>query len=213
MNLILHQAMTDLRAQRWLVAAWAAMLAAICAIEALKLEGSLVSLLFALSLGRVGTRLGAGHPHRARGPARRRQRLLAHPAALASHAACRQGGAHRRAAARRTRHRGAGRLSHERRRSRSASRGSRAVAAHRGVAPPADRPGRHPDSRPGTDGPRPHRLLPVLVRAAALLPVLVDGAPGIQGGARVVLDGRTCVARGRRGSRDTQRHADREAVP
>jgi hypothetical protein len=53
MTLILHQAMTDLRANRWLVAAWAAMLAAACAIEALKLEASLAIPLFALSLGRV----------------------------------------------------------------------------------------------------------------------------------------------------------------
>jgi hypothetical protein len=53
MNLIFHQAMTDLRAQRWLVAAWAAMLAAACAIEALKVEASLVYPLLALSLGRA----------------------------------------------------------------------------------------------------------------------------------------------------------------
>lgn len=38
MRLILHQAMKDVRAQRWLVAAWAAALLAICAIEGLKLD-------------------------------------------------------------------------------------------------------------------------------------------------------------------------------
>jgi hypothetical protein len=53
MNLILHQAMTDIRAQRWLVAAWAAMFAGACAIEALKIEASMVYPLLALSLGRV----------------------------------------------------------------------------------------------------------------------------------------------------------------
>jgi hypothetical protein len=53
MKLIFHQAMTDLRAQRWLVAAWAAMLMAACSVEALKLEASLVYPLLALSLGRV----------------------------------------------------------------------------------------------------------------------------------------------------------------
>lgn len=53
MNLILHQAMTDLRAQRWLVAAWAAMLVAACTIEALEIETSLVYPLLALSPGRV----------------------------------------------------------------------------------------------------------------------------------------------------------------
>jgi hypothetical protein len=53
MRLILHQALTDMRAQRWLVAAWAAMLAVTCAFEALKLEGMLVRPLLALSVGRV----------------------------------------------------------------------------------------------------------------------------------------------------------------
>ncbi len=45
--------MTDIRAQRWLVAAWAAMLGAACTIEALKIEASLAYPLLALSLGRV----------------------------------------------------------------------------------------------------------------------------------------------------------------
>jgi hypothetical protein len=53
MKLILHQAMTDIRAERWLVAAWAAMLLASCTIEALKLEGSLGFALAALAPGRV----------------------------------------------------------------------------------------------------------------------------------------------------------------
>jgi hypothetical protein len=45
--------MTDLRAQRWLIVAWASIFAAACSIEALKLEASLVYPLLALSLGRV----------------------------------------------------------------------------------------------------------------------------------------------------------------
>jgi hypothetical protein len=53
MRLVLHQALTDIRAQRWLAAAWAAMLAATCAFEALKLEGLLGRPLLALSVGRV----------------------------------------------------------------------------------------------------------------------------------------------------------------
>ncbi len=53
MRLILHQALTDIRAQRWLIAAWAAMLVAACTIEALKIEASLAYPLLALSLGRI----------------------------------------------------------------------------------------------------------------------------------------------------------------
>lgn len=41
MGLILHQALKDVRAERWLVAAWATVLAAIAAIEALKLDAFL----------------------------------------------------------------------------------------------------------------------------------------------------------------------------
>jgi hypothetical protein len=65
MGLILHQALKDVRAERWLLAAWAAVLLAIGAIEALKLDAyfvgpdaahppatPVVSLLVALTLAR-----------------------------------------------------------------------------------------------------------------------------------------------------------------
>jgi hypothetical protein len=53
MKLILHQAIKDLRAERWLAAAWATMLLAACAAEALKLEATFAWPLRALALGRV----------------------------------------------------------------------------------------------------------------------------------------------------------------